>query len=159
MRKRVADLFGRWKVRHSSREIEADASPQRADMALIAFLERDQDRQRPGRVAGRDVEIQRRVAERQLLAVCRDQVFPGFQVWKGKEGLDAHVGPIGFRQHDMGTVVFLQNLRAEVVVAVAMGHNPDQPDRGGIQVQLLEAVYDERLDGIVVEGVDEDNSF
>ncbi len=88
----------------------------------------------------------------------RDDVFPGFQVWKGKEGLDAHVGPIGFRQHDVGTVAFLQNLRAEVVVAVAMGHN-HVLDRGGIEVQLLEAVYDKRLDGIVVEGVDEDNSF
>jgi hypothetical protein len=58
----------------------------------------------------------------------------------------------------VGSVAFLQKLRAEVVVAVAMGDNYVL-DLRGIEIQLLEAVYDERLDGIVVEGVDEDDPF
>ncbi len=114
----------------------------------------DDRRQRAHRVAGRDVELQRRAALAQQVAVMGGDVAPGIAhrcrrpQRAGEPQLGGGHGPVGLAHHHPRAAAghqLLHALRAAIVVAVAMRHQQG-PDLRGRQAQAAHAADDQPVD-------------
>ena len=107
--------------------------------------------QRARRVAGCDVERDRRVAERERLAVGGDHVA-------GRPGPAESIDyvPVGPGHDDARLVALLEELRAAVMVGMRVGDD-GVADRRRIEPELLQPAGDLFFDGVVEERVDHDD--
>ena len=87
----------------------------RDQMRRAVVLDGNQRRDRSERMTGRDVERQRRVAERQLHAVGGHHVAPGLRSVAAIEQI-----PVRGRQDDLRAEAILKRLRPSRVIAVAV---------------------------------------
>ena len=120
-------------------------------MRAPAIRHRNERRDRPECVARRDVERQRRVAERELLAVGRHHV-----PLRLRAGAAIEQVPVGGGKDDPGPEVILEVLGATRMVAVPVAHNRVL-DLRWVESQLLQAADDLVFDRVVEDGVDEDD--
>ena len=120
-------------------------------MRRAVVLHRNQIRQRARRVSRRDVHRDRRIAERQLLAVCGHHVARRTRAAAAVEEI-----PVGGRQQHARLVAVLQILRAARMVAVAVADD-HVLDLGRVEADLLQSFRDLIVDGVVEERVDDDD--
>ena len=111
----------------------------------------DEHGERARRVAGCHVERDRRVAERECLAVGRDHVAGRLGAAEPIDDL-----PVRRRHDDARLVALLQELRAAVMVGMRMGDD-GVADRGWIEPQRLQPAGHLVLDRVVEERVDQDD--
>ena len=98
---------------------------------------------RPGRVAGRQINRNRSAAKRDLHAVGGDNVTLRLAVWKAVDGFGDQI-PIAGSHDDARTVAFLHQFGAADFVLMGMRNN-DVFDLGRIEPELFQAADDDIL--------------
>ena len=97
-------------------------------MRPVAVLDGNDRRDRAERVTGRQVQRERRIAERQRLAIGRHHVALCF---RPSAGIGLEQIPVRLAQNDVGTKLLLQVSRASHVIAVCVA-DEDVLDRCGV---------------------------
>jgi hypothetical protein len=125
-------------------------------MRLAAILHSEDGRNRPWRVAGREIERQRGVAERELVTVRRDHVALGLDFRRQPRAGLCEV-PIGGGHDDARAELLLQVFCSADMVDMAM---TDQcvSDFSRVEAELLQAADDLVLDRVGPDRVDHDDA-
>src|SRR5262249_2374057 len=141
-------------ARRRSSPIEPRAAPQGCEVRSSSVFNWNQRGNRSKRVAGGQIQRQCRVAQSQTLAVGRGHV--AFRLWPRAPGTFQQT-PIRRSHNDVRAETVLQKLRASGMIDMTVT-DYDVFDFVRIKSDLWQSVRDFVFNGVIVNGIDEDNS-